>query len=160
MGSEGRTHPRLILVEGESDRVALETLGVAAPIVVLGGAHAIARFARGDAVGLCDAREAPLFRRALADVFVCDPDLEAELIRALGVERVEAVLAAQGDLASFRTLQKQPEWRGREPAEQLRRFFGSGARRKIRYACVLVEALGPEEVPAPLAGIIDSVRSP
>ena len=55
--------------------------------------------------------------------------------------RASEVVDAQGDLGSFRTLQKQPAWQGRATEEQLRRFMGSGGRRKIRYARLLVEAL-------------------
>ena len=69
------------------------------------------------------------------------PDLEDELIRALGADAVQRVVEAQGDLGPFRTLQKQPQWQGRPVEEQLRRFMGSGGRRKIRYARFLVEAL-------------------
>lgn len=148
-----------ILVEGASDRVAVETLarrlgleGIA--VIAIGGAHAIGRYVeeldRAQLVGLCDAGEAPIFRRALEHVFVCDADLEDELIRALGTERVEEILAENGDLGSFRTLQKQAAWRGRPVRDQLRRFMGSGARRKIRYAGLLVEALDLGRVPAPL----------
>jgi hypothetical protein len=144
----------VVLVEGESDRIALETLarrlGLEVAVVAMGGAHAIGRYAGPFAVGLCDAKEAPIFRRALEHVFVCDEDLEDELIRALGAERVEEILEANGDLGSFRTFQKQPEWRGRPARDQLRRFFGSGARRKLRYAELLVEALDLERAPEPL----------
>lgn len=156
-----------MLVEGTSDRVALETLaqrrgrdlaaeGVA--VEAIGGAQAIRRaLARHDGaklVGLVDAGEAEGFRRALEHVFVCDPDLEAELIRALGADEVLRVLAAHRDLGPFRTLQKQPSWRGRPVEEQLRRFMGSGGRRKIRYARHLVEALDLTRVPAPLDGVL------
>jgi uncharacterized protein (DUF2384 family) len=82
--------------------------------------------------------------------YVCVADLEDELIRALGVAAVEEVVDAQGDLGSFRTLQKQPAWQGRTNEEQLRRFMGSGGRRKIRYARLLVEALDLRQVPRPL----------
>jgi hypothetical protein len=82
--------------------------------------------------------------------YVCEADLEAELIRALGPDAVEAVVDAEGDLAAFRTLQKQPEWRGRAVDEQLRRFMGSGGSRKIRYARLLVDALDAARVPRPL----------
>ncbi len=82
--------------------------------------------------------------------YVCVADLEDELIRALGADAVEQVVDAQGDLGSFRTLQKQPEWRGRATEEQLRRFMGSGGRRKIRYGRLLVEALDLRQVPRPL----------
>ncbi|MGH2972128.1 MAG: TOPRIM nucleotidyl transferase/hydrolase domain-containing protein [Gaiellaceae bacterium] len=148
----------VVLVEGESDRVAVEALarrlglqGIA--VVPIGGAHSIGRYVdkfEGVPVGLCDAGEAPIFRRALEHVFVCDADLEDELIRALGTERVEEILADNGDLGSFRTLQKQAVWRDRPVRDQLRRFFGSGARRKIRYAAILVDALDLERMPDPL----------
>src|SRR5438128_423738 len=150
----------------------LEAEGIA--IALIGGAKNIGRFLdlfgpQGIDVklaGLCDAAEEGDFKRGLeraglgsnltrADMewlgfHVCVADLEDELIRALGAASVERVLDAQGDLGSFRTLQKQPEWRGRTTEEQLRRFMGSGARRKIRYARLLVEALDLSQVPRPL----------
>ena len=181
----------VVLVEGDSDRGAVEALasrrgrdlaaeGVA--VVAIGGAQAIARYLesfgpRGRHVrlaGLCDAAEEPHFRRALArdrgvsdlsrsdleslGFFVCDADLEDELIRCLGADAVEAVLDAHGDLGAFRTLQKQPEWRGRPTEEQLRRFMGSGGSRKIRYARLLVDALDLDRVPRPLERVLAHVR--
>ena len=179
-----------MLVEGTSDRVALEALaerrgrdlgadGVS--IVSIGGAQAIARFLdlygpRGRDVrlaGLCDAAEENEFRRGLERAgfgsyltraemerlgfYVCVADLEDELIRALGAASVEEVVAAQGDLGSFRTLQKQPAWQGRPTEEQLRRFMGSGGSRKIRYARLLVEALDLRRVPRPLDRVLAGV---
>jgi hypothetical protein len=180
----------VVLVEGISDRLALETLaerrgrdldaeGVS--IVPIGGAQAIGRFLerfgpRGlglGIAGLCDAGEEGEFRRGLeraglgcgltrADMerlgfYVCVADLEDELIRALGADVVEQVVEAQGDLGPFRTLQKQPEWRVRPLDEQLRRFMGSGGRRKIRYARLLVQALDLTEVPRPLDLVLTHV---
>lgn len=177
----------VVLVEGTSDRHALEALaerrgrnleaeGVS--IVPIGGAQAITRFLdrfgpQGLDVrlaGLCDVAEEGEFRRGLERAglgsnltraemeqlgfYVCVADLEDELIRALSAASVEAVVDAQGDLGSFRTLQKQPEWRGRPLEEQLRRFMGSGGSRKVRYARLLVEALDPAQVPRPLAGVL------
>jgi hypothetical protein len=121
--------------------------------------------------GLYDLAEEGDFRRALeraglgsnltrADMerlgfYVCVADLEDELIRSLGAAAVERVVEDQGDLGSFRTLQKQPEWRGRPTEEQLRRFMGSGGSRKIRYAPLLVEALDlTTQVPRPLDGVL------
>ncbi len=185
--------PRLraaILVEGLSDRQAVEALaerrgrdlvagGVA--VVAIGGAQAIRRALgrfgpRGRDLrlaGLCDAGEEGDFRRALEEeglepgpgraglerlgFYVCDQDLEDELIRALGVGRVEEIVAASGELRSFRTLQKQAAWSDRPREEQLRRFMGSGARRKIRYARLLVEALDPAEAPRPLDRVLGHV---
>ncbi len=163
----------VVAVEGISDRVAVETLAarlgvdlaaLGVSVVEVGGAQAIGRFVAGrDAsdrvLGLCDVAEERYFSRALDadDVFACDPDLEGELIRAIGADRVEDVLAEHGDLAAFRTLQKQPQWRDRPVDEQLRRFFGSGARRKIRYAHHLVDALDLEQLPPPLAGLFSRI---
>ena len=89
--------------------------------------------------------------------FVCIADLEDELIRALGAASVERVVDAQGDLGPFRTLQKQPAWQGRPVEQQLRRFMGSGGRRKTRYARFLVEALDLTRVPRPLELVLTHV---
>ncbi|MDP8911090.1 MAG: ATP-dependent endonuclease [Actinomycetota bacterium] len=143
-------------------------------VVPMGGAQSIGRFLdlfgpRGLDVrlaGLCDAGEESDFRRGLERAglgsnltraemerlgfYVCVADLEDELIRALGARSVEEIADAEGDLGSFRTLQKQPEWRGRPREEQLRRFMGSGGSRKLRYARLLVDALDLSQVPRPL----------
>lgn len=173
----------VVLVEGTSDQVAVETLAERrgrdlhseqVAIVPIGGAQAIGGFLerfgpRGldlRLAGLCDAGEERDLRRGLERAglgfdltraemealgfYVCVVDLEDELIRALGAEAVEQIADAQGDLGAFRTLQKQPAWRGRPREEQLRRWMGSGGRRKIRYARLLVEALDLTEVPRPL----------
>ena len=89
--------------------------------------------------------------------YVCVADLEDELIRSLGAGAVEQVVDAQGDLRSFRTLQKQAAWQGRSTEEQLRRFMGSGARRKIRYARLLVDALDLAHVPRALDRVLAHV---
>jgi hypothetical protein len=157
--------------------------GEGVAVVPMGGAQAIGRFldvygprGHGLAVaGLCDAAEEPDFRRGLERAglraaatraglerlgfYVCEADLEDELIRALGADAVLAVAEAQGDLDSFRTLQKQPAWRGRPVEEQLRRFMGSGGRRKIRYARYLVDALDLSRLPRPLDGVLAHVVS-
>ena len=158
----------VVLVEGITDRIALEAvarrvaLDLAADgigIVPIGGAQAVARFAAGYSgvrlAGLCDAGEERYFRRALGDaVFVCTADLEDELVRALGAERVEAVLAAQGDLETFRNFQNQPHWRGRPVDAQLRRWLQASDDRGKRYPPLFVEALEPEEIPRPLADVL------
>jgi hypothetical protein len=178
----------VVLVEGLSDQIALETLAErrgrnlaeeGVRVVPIGGAQAIRRsleqFGRRGVrlAGLCDAGEEDDFRRGLEGAglgsgltrfgmeelgfYVCVEDLEDELIRAYGPEGVERLVEAQGELRSFRTLQKQPAWQGRPAEEQLRRFMGSGGRRKIRYARLLVEALDPTRVPRPLDGVLGHV---
>jgi OLD-like protein len=182
--------PGVVLVEGISDRVALETLAERygrdlgaerTSIVPIGGAHAVGRFLEDldpqrrnlRLAGLCDAGEERDFRRGLERAglgapttraemerlgfYVCDADLEDELIRALGADAVEAVVESEGDIRPYRTMQKQPEWRGRPREEQLRRFMGSGGRRKIRYARLLVDALELTQVPRPLERVLAHV---
>ena len=92
--------------------------------------------------------------------YVCVDDLEDELIRAVGAEAAEMLFASQGDLASFRSLQSQPAWRGREPEAQIHRFLGSGSGRKLRYARLLVEeAVGRDTLPRPLDAMLTAVRN-
>lgn len=146
-------------------------------VVAMAGAHAIGVFLQRLAIdrpqahlaGLCDAGEESVFRRGVERAglgrdmsrqdmerigfFVCVEDLEDELIRAVGPDRVQQVLDTQGELVVFRKFQKQPEWRGRPVASQLRRFL-SNSYRKSRYAQALVGALDPESVPRPLRGVI------
>lgn len=87
--------------------------------------------------------------------YVCEADLEDELIRALGVDAVERIVAGQGELTRLRTFQQQPAQRGRPPQAQLRRFLGTRAGRKIQYAPLLVEALDDGNVPRPLQRLLE-----
>jgi hypothetical protein len=179
----------LVLVEGVSDKIAVETLALrrgrdveqeGVGVVAIGGAQALGNVLRAirerdrpvRLAGLCDAREEVGFSRALERAglgsqltretmekigfFVCDPDLEGELIHALGAAGVQAVLETTGKLTAFRTFQKQPQWRGRSTEAQLRRFFGSSAG-KIKHARLLVEALDLDRVPRPLDGVLAHV---
>jgi hypothetical protein len=157
----------VVLVEGVSDQIAVETLAARAgrdleservSVVPIGGATNIRRLLEqlGPPVpdrrlaGLCDEREARYFRDALDDVFVCVADLEDELIRALGVATVEHVIDQQGELGSFRIMQRQPDQQGRTVDQQLHRFMGTRSGRKMHYARVLVDALDLDRVPLPL----------
>jgi hypothetical protein len=176
---EGISDQRALEALAERRRRNLEAEGIS--VVPIGGAQSIGRFLdvfgpQGldlKLAGLCDAGEEGDFRRGLeragigsnltrADMerlgfYVCVADLEDELIRALGADAVEEVVDAQGDLGSFRTLQKQAAWQARTTEDQLRRFFGSGARRKIRYARLLVDALDLALIPRPLDLVLASV---
>ena len=171
----------VVLVEGASDAAALVALAArlgrsldAVDLVAMGGVTNLGRYLelhRGDRVaGLYDAGEERFVRRALeraglwrdsspeaAGFFACVPDLEGELIRALGVDGVERVIAAAGETASLRRLQQQPAQRGRSVEEQLHRFLGVRARRKARYAKLLAEALPPDAVPTPLLRLLTTV---
>ena len=157
----------------------LADAGVA--VVPMGGATNITRFLiefgpQGlglGLAGLCDAGEEEDFQRGLERAgvgashtraereelgfYVCEADLEDELIRALGAAAVERVLDAQGELEIFRKFQKQPAWRGRNHAEQLRRFLGTHSGRKIQTGALLVNALDLTRVPRPLDGVLAHV---
>lgn len=180
----------VVLVEGISDQIALETLAVrrgrdldaeGVAILPMGGVHAITRYltrfgpngADVKLAGLCDAGDEGIFQRGLAELgfgrpntradmerlgfYVCVEDLEDELIRSVGAARVEALFDSQADLGSFRTLQMQPDWRDQKVEAQMRRFLGSGARRKLRYARLLVGSVDLDRVPDPLDAVLAEV---
>ncbi|MEM9612179.1 MAG: TOPRIM nucleotidyl transferase/hydrolase domain-containing protein [Actinomycetota bacterium] len=180
----------LILVEGVSDQVAIETAAArlgrhldeeGVVVVPVGGFGAIAGFLREygpggrelDIAGLCDADAGPAIERTIEDVGlepftasdglmgygwgVCRRDLEEELIRAAGPERMIDVIEAEGELRSFQTLQKQAAWDGHPVEEQLHRFIRSRARRGTRYAALLTDAMDIDRIPAPLLVPLDAV---
>jgi hypothetical protein len=150
-------------------------------IVPMGGATNIGGFLRRfgpsgldlKLAGLCDAAEEGDFRRGLeragfgsnltrADMeslgfYVCEADLEDELIRCLGAAAVEQVVQAQGELGRFRIFQKQPAQQGRAVEAQLRRFLGTRSGRKAQYAPLLIGALDLTAVPRPLERLLAHV---
>ena len=177
----------VVLVEGESDRVALHTLAgrlgrdLAAEgidVVAMGGITNTRAFAShygplglGVALaGLYDAPEEAKLQHGLAAAGLgaaldadrltglgfhkCSADLEEELIRALGVEVVEAVIEAAGEARSLRLLSGMPAQRGWRREAVLRRFLGSRSGRKARYAELLVDALEPGRVPEPFLALL------
>jgi hypothetical protein len=147
-------------------------------IVPMGGAHALGRFLERygpggldlKLAGLCDAGEETDFKRALeragfgshltrADMealgfYVCVENLEDELIRAVGLDGVEQVIAAEGELGAFGTYRKQPAKRELSYEEQLLGFMWN---RKLRYATQLVRALDLARVPHPLDRLLANV---
>jgi hypothetical protein len=178
---------RVVLVEGESDRAALEALahrrgvplgpgGIC--VLAMGGATSIGSFVallgpRGlniELAGLCDADQEDYVRRALrrggldpgasrSDMeargfWVCTADLEDELIRALGTAAVEQIIAASGELRSFRTFQRQPAHQQQSVSQQLRRFMGTRSGRKSQYARLLAGAVRFARVPRPLDHVL------
>ena len=167
----------VVLVEGTSDRRAVETLarrrgrdlpaeGVA--VVPMGGygnlPRLLGQYPDVRLAGLYDAGEERHFLRALgcADrgalervgFYACTRDLEDELTRAVGPAGMERVLTEQGELRAFRTYQRQPAHRARPLKEQLHGFMWN---RKQRYAVLLVEALDLGRVPRPLDRVLAHV---
>ncbi|MFD5447347.1 TOPRIM nucleotidyl transferase/hydrolase domain-containing protein [Streptomyces sp. NPDC003470] len=167
-----------VLLEGPSDAAAVDALTARAGrdlaaegvcVLPMGGAMSVGRFAGllGPSgldlrlTGLCDERERGYYVRALQranaaphDLFVCAADLEDELVRALGEDRVAELVEAEGDQRALRTFLQQPAQRDRTAAQRLRRFLGTKKGRKIHYGRVLVEALEADRTPAPLAGLL------
>lgn len=180
----------VVLVEGNSDRVALHAVAkrrdrdLAAEgieVVAMDGITNTRAFAsrygpKGLGVllaGLYDAAEEAQLRHGLAAAglvaalgldgpsrlgfYKCSADLEDELIRALGVEAVEAVIESAGEARSLRLLAGMPAQRDWTREAVLRRFLGVRSGRKARYARLLVEALEPGSVPEPLAAVLSRV---
>ncbi len=150
-------------------------------IVPIGGAQAAPRFFESFGpsgaglriAGMCDVAEERFFARGLTaaglgapqsrselealGVFVCVDDLESELLRAVGRPSIESLLESQGDLGSFRTLQKQPAWRGEPFEAQIHRWLRAGARRNLRYARLLTLAVDPADAPRPLLATLAAI---
>lgn len=180
----------VVLVEGNSDRVALQTLAKRSgrdlteegiEVVAMGGITNTRAFAsqygpRGLGVplaGLYDAADEDKVRHGLSAAGVaeareadglsgvgfykCSEDLEDELIRALGVDAVEAVIEAAGESSSLRLLAGMPAQRDWTREAVLRRFMGVRSGRKARYAALLVDALEPGREPEPLTAVLAEV---
>lgn len=180
----------VVLVEGESDRVAVETLatrlgrdlaGEGTDVRSLGGAtnapRAITEITANHPelrlAGLYDAAEEHAFRRGLRRAgigdtlprdemarlgfFVCEDDLEDEMIRALGTDTVVGVIDAAGETRSWATMRQQPAQAGRPIHDQLRRFMGTRGGRKIRYGKLLADALDLDRIPPPLSRLLSYV---
>ncbi|HSK27962.1 MAG TPA: TOPRIM nucleotidyl transferase/hydrolase domain-containing protein [Jiangellales bacterium] len=180
----------VVLVEGNSDRVALNTLAArqgrnldaeGIEVVAMGGITNTRAFAsrfgpHGLGVplaGLYDAADESRLRHGLEAAglraalepdgpsglgfYQCSADLEDELVRALGVEAVEAVIEAAGESRSLRLLSGMPAQRDWPREAVLRRFLGVRSGRKARYAALLVEALDPGRAPEPLVAVLARV---
>jgi Overcoming lysogenization defect protein-like, TOPRIM domain len=166
-------HQVVILVEGASDRRALEEVArlrghdlTGITVLAMSGITNLARHLLAvphDArvTGLYDVAEQAYVRATLRRLgrkepfFACDRDLEDELIRALGTDRVLDVVEAVGDRGRWDILCHQPFHRDRPRFEVLRRFVSTTSGRKLRYAGLLASALDPGEVPAPLVAVLD-----
>jgi hypothetical protein len=89
--------------------------------------------------------------------FVCDADLEDELIRAVGAERLVALIEEKGGIRSFHTLQRQPALRDRSLHDQLRRLMSGRSGGKVKFARMMADAVPLDRVPRPLAALLDHI---
>jgi hypothetical protein len=155
--------------------IDLDAKGVA--VISLQGAGLLATYLRLlgpqgldlDLVGLCDvdaeqdwqtkltAAGVPVADRAAlnaAGFFVCDVDLESELVAALGDTAVQAAIAAEGDANRFASFANQPANRGLTLTAQLEAFARSG---KVRWSPRLAADLTPTSVPIPIREVLARV---
>jgi len=177
-----------VLVEGASDKAAVETVArrigfdlTSVDVVAMGGITNVGRYVnelgpRGRNLrltGLCDANEQSFVVRAMRrsgfedagtdnleshGFFTCVRDLEDEFIRAVGVDPVQDLLRSTNELASFRLFQRQPAQRHVAIHDQLHRFLGTRATRKIRFGHLMADAVPLESVPRPVARLLETVR--
>ena len=173
-----------VLVEGVSDRLALEVLAArrgrdlvaeGVSIVPIGGAHAVGSYLerygpRGlglNLAGLCDAGEEGAFARALerggmgADLRRGDMEKLGFFVCVSDLE--EELVRALGSDAVLRVIEEQRETGpfGTFQKQLAKRDLGLDEQlwrfmwnRKIRYAPLLVGALDLERVPGPLDGVL------
>jgi putative ATP-dependent endonuclease of the OLD family len=165
-------------------RVLAATLGVeldaaGVSLISLDGAdvfvHYLRLFGPGgldlDLRGLCDADHEEEWQSRLtqagipitdrqtmnaAGFYICDPDLEAELLGALDTDRVAAVIAADGGQALFDSYANQPAQQGRS-TEELQLGFVQKPKAKIRWAPLIAAEMNSEEVPAPLRSLLEDL---
>jgi hypothetical protein len=172
---EGNSDQAALTVLAQRRGLALGRGGLC--IVAMGGATSIGHFVRllgprglnFPLAGLCDASEEDYVRGALRQdglravsragleargFYVCTADLEDELIRAVGGATVQQIIAACGELRSFRTFQRQPAHRQQSVHRQLHRFMGTRSGRKSQYARLLAGAVDPARVPRPLDRVL------
>jgi hypothetical protein len=174
----------VVLVEGLSDWFAIETIAARlgytleereVAVVPMGGFTSIGRFLATfgpegrdiEVAGLCDAGEAAWVRTRLeragvdpCGLFVCDRDLEDELLRAAGPDLVLAIIEREGEGDSLRRMQQMPFHRGGAIEGHLHRFIGTRSGRKHRYARLLAEAAPEDRVPPPLRDLVLHVSRP
>lgn len=173
---EGASDQRAIEALARRRRRDLESEGIA--VIPIAGVTNAAKFLdllgpngyNLRVAGLCDEREEPQLRLALERAaigtgldrrgmeqlgfFVCVRDLEDELIRALGAQRMLAIIESTGHLRRFRSFQNQPAQGHKGIDAQIWRWLGN---HKIRYASLMVEALDMDRVPEPLDGVLTAV---
>jgi len=89
-------------------------------------------------------------------VHVCIPDLEGELIRALGIERVLEIV----DTAAFAKMRHQPAHRETPVDVALHRWLRASSVRFHRYLPQLAEAVDLDAIPQPLRDVLGKADQP
>lgn len=168
----------MLVVEGLAQRRGQNLSGAGVAVVPVGGAgvfdvHHQLYGPRGlqlNLAGLCDRAEERYVQAALeADgagrnldqatrerlgFFVCDSDLEDELLDSIGDPAVTQLIAANGHANDLALYAGQPPNRARTQHENLLGFL---RRRKVEYAPLLTDAVDMTRIPRPLEGLLDHV---
>lgn len=180
---------KVVLLEGVSDIAAVTAAAAAqqlelddVELVDLGGVTNVQRElieltragSEFEILGLCDAPEVRFVEHALREIgcavrdpsdlagygfFVCQADLEEELIRALGATQTVHIIEHLGLGQKLATMRQQPAWQDRPLPEQLHRFCGVASGRKELLAGALSAALDPSHLPDPLLQLVDRIAA-
>jgi hypothetical protein len=88
---------------------------------------------------------------AAAGFHACVPDLEGELVAALGDDAVDAVLDADGALRDFQSFAAERADESRTRAEQQVAFIQKD---KVRWAPLVADAVPPAAIPQPIRDLL------
>ena len=170
----------VVLVEGLSDAIAVEVIaarcgrdlrGERVDVVPMGGITNLGRFVSLFSVPGHEIKLAGLYDVDAEDhvcktleiespervgFYACVEDLEDEFIRSIGVAAVEQIVEREGQLRSFRKMQREPHHRGGDLTQKLHQFVG---RWRYRYARLLAEAVDVGSVPRPVQSVLAHVGS-
>lgn len=171
---EGPSDRLAILSLAKKNNLSLDSLGVS--VIALNGAGILAWFLKlfGPAgfqlpvCGICDLDHASQWSKVLENsglgknlsrsdmekigFFVCDRDMEDELVRALGDAVVLQAIDENGDIKDWNLFCQQSNNKVLAQPAQIRAFLA--AKRKVLYAPILVSKLSTT-VPRPLKEVLD-----
>ncbi len=88
--------------------------------------------------------------------WICDSDLEAELIQAVGISQTEALITAEGEDQSYAAFAQDPRYSRLSDQERLEAFLSKRGR-KVRYAPLLIDRLTSGTLPRPLVEALNHV---
>jgi hypothetical protein len=125
-------------------------------------------------LGMCDADEERVVARALGGAgvpvggreamsrygfHVCDADLEDELIRTVGPEKVSDILTGLGLARRFDRFTRQLAWRDADLHSRLHRFAGIASGRKVQMARAMAAAIPWVDLRPPLRDLVVQISA-
>lgn len=169
---EGPADRLAILSLARKNNLSLDSRGVS--VIALNGADILTWFLKLfgptgfqlPVCGMCDLDHAPQWSKCLEDsglgknrsqadmekigFFVCDRDLEDELVKALGDAKVIQAINENGDTKAWNVFCQQPTYKALAQPALIRAFL---AKRKVLYAPILVSELSTT-IPRPLKEVL------